>query len=91
MSAHPPALRLLQTPPRRTATAPAPQRPPAGPMAPVPLSPAVQEAARQRAQTLRQAAVDDFWRGADALLDRGLCRMGRSARRLAAALRRRAP
>lgn len=41
------------------------------------------ELARQRAQQLRSEAVDDFWRGADAVWAATRERAGRSARRLA--------
>ena len=46
------------------------------------------ELARQRAQALRAEAVDDFWRGADAVWAANLERAGRSARRLAHGLAR---
>lgn len=46
------------------------------------------ELARQRAQQLRSEAVDDFWRGADAVWAATLERAGRSAQRLAHRLAR---
>lgn len=59
------------------------------------LSPAEQahlhDLARQAAEALRQEAQDDFWRGANAVLERSLDQTGRAARRLAARLRRRQP
>lgn len=42
--------------------------------------------ARERAAELRELAMDDFWRGANALIEQRLDQAGRSARRLAARL-----
>jgi len=46
--------------------------------------------ARRRAQALRQEAMDDFWRGANAMLALTAGATGRSARRLAQRLARHA-
>jgi hypothetical protein len=48
----------------------------------------LRDAARTRADTLRREAFVDFWRGADALLDRARLPAERSARRLAQRFRR---
>ena len=47
------------------------------------------DAAHRRAEALRRAARDDFWRGADALLATAATRTRRAADRLAQRLRRR--
>ena len=44
---------------------------------------ALREQALRRAQVLRREAVDDFWRGADAVWAAGLATARRSAQRLA--------
>ena len=53
---------------------------------------ALLDAARLRAVELRSEAIDDFWRGANAVLQRGLqdgpARAARAARRLQARLAR---
>lgn len=46
------------------------------------------DAARHEARRLRREAVDDFWRGADAVCAAAMDRAGRSARRLASRLAR---
>jgi hypothetical protein len=48
------------------------------------------ELARVRAARLREEAIDDFWRGADTVLRRGLDRSQRAAQRLLHRLRRHA-
>ncbi len=45
--------------------------------------------AKRQAEALREAAIDDFWRGADAVLARSLATASRSADRLRLALARR--
>jgi hypothetical protein len=45
------------------------------------------ELAHARAARLRDEAIDDFWRGADAVLQRGLGRSQRAAQRLLQRLR----
>lgn len=45
------------------------------------------ELARARAERLRDEAIDDFWRGADAVLRRGVGRSQRAATRLLQRLR----
>ena len=47
-------------------------------------------AARRRAEDLRREAIDDFWRGSNALLSNTMTRARRSAQRLAAWLTRHA-
>ena len=47
-------------------------------------------AARRRAEDLRREAIDDFWRGSNALLSNTMTRARRSAERLAARLTRHA-
>lgn len=42
----------------------------------------LQDAAKARAARLRDERVDDFWRGADAVLEAGLDHATRSAQRL---------
>lgn len=49
---------------------------------------ALHDQARRRAQVLRREAVDDFWRGADAVWSAGLATARRSAQRLAHSLAR---
>ena len=49
----------------------------------------VHDQAKRQAEALREEAVDDFWRGADAVLARTLGGVGRSAGRLRYALARR--
>ena len=44
--------------------------------------------AHARARALRDEALDDFWRGADALLREASASAARAARRFAASLRR---
>lgn len=44
--------------------------------------------AHDEAQALRQQALEDFWRGADRMVDRAGQGLGRAARRLAGSLRR---
>ncbi len=51
---------------------------------------ALHDQALRRAQELRREAVDDFWRGADAICSAGLARARRSAQRLAYGLARHA-
>lgn len=50
----------------------------------------LREEALREAEALRRAAIDDFWRGADALLSTATTSTLRSARRLAQRLQRRA-
>ena len=50
----------------------------------------LREQALREAEALRRAAVDDFWRGADALLSTAATATLRSASRLAQRLQRRA-
>ena len=47
-------------------------------------------AARRRAEDLRREAIDDFWRGSNALLSNTMARARRSAERLRARLTRHA-
>lgn len=51
---------------------------------------ALHDLARHRAQELRREAIGDFWRGADAVVASTADAVGRSARRLAHRLARRA-
>lgn len=51
---------------------------------------ALREEALREAEALRRAAIDDFWRGADALLGTAATATLRSAQRLARRLQRRA-
>jgi hypothetical protein len=50
----------------------------------------IHDQAKRQAEALREAAVDDFWRGADAVLARTLAGASRSAERLRHALARKA-
>lgn len=50
----------------------------------------LQDLARAEAEALRRAAIDDFWRGADALVDTALTQARRARDRLAHRLQRRA-
>ncbi|MDM4767093.1 hypothetical protein [Pelomonas sp. SE-A7] len=50
---------------------------------------ALREQALREAEALRREALDDFWRGADALLSTATTTALRSARRLAHRLQRR--
>ncbi len=49
----------------------------------------MRDLARCQADVLRREAMDDFWRGANGLLQAGVDQAGRSARRLANRLSRR--
>ncbi len=49
---------------------------------------ALHDQARRRAEVLRREAMDDFWRGADAVWSAGLATAKRSAQRLAHSLAR---
>lgn len=51
---------------------------------------ALHDRAHADAESLRRAAIADFWRGSDALLQDAAASAHRAARRLAARLRRRA-
>jgi hypothetical protein len=48
------------------------------------------DAARARAEALRREAIDDFWRGANAVLSTAFTDANRAAARLAARLRQHA-
>lgn len=51
---------------------------------------ALHDQARLEAEALRRAAIDDFWRGADAVLATAATQARRTAQRLAHRLQRRA-